>query len=167
MTLRFNEIELKRITLSDIELLRKWRIDPKISKKMFFREYITEEMQLNWFQNLNETDFYFIIKKNNNSIGLINLNEEGNQIAQVGLFIYDDKYWGGPIPVFASLALLQFAFEERKLNNVYAQVLTENILAQKYNKNLGFSEIENCRQNLDITNYLTTTQKLIHKIKKG
>lgn len=166
MTLSYNDVILNQIRLEDIELLRNWRNDPKITERMFFRDFITEEMQLNWFLGLKATDFHFIIKYKNEPIGLISLNNELDGTAQVGLFIHNDTFWGGPIPIFASLALLKFAFEKRKLQKVYAKVLDENIIAQKYNKNLGFGEMQNSMQILTIENYKKTVCNLINKFKK-
>jgi RimJ/RimL family protein N-acetyltransferase len=69
------------------------------------------------------------------------------------LFIYDDSYWGTQIPVLASMCLLQFAFEKRKLQTVYARVQRTNNAAKKYNKNLGFEDCNEELQSIKIENY--------------
>ena len=51
-TFKRYDIILERLTLDKIELVRNWRNDPKISQYMDFKEYISPEMQLNWFIKL-------------------------------------------------------------------------------------------------------------------
>jgi len=59
-------ITLQRLNINKIELIRNWRNDPKISQYMFSKDFITSEMQLEWFNKINnEFNFYFILKYNN------------------------------------------------------------------------------------------------------
>lgn len=164
MILVFKDVLLKKIELGDIEMVRNWRNDPKISERMFYKEHISKEMQLKWFNNLKETDYYFIIKYKGEAVGLINLNEELDYTAQVGLFIYNNNFLSGPIPIYASLALLSFAFEKRNLKKVFAKVQAENYKAQKYNELLGFTKESETYQSLSIENYQKKLFKLINKI---
>lgn len=159
MMLQMRGVSLRKIELADIELLRQWRNDDKIVKHMFYKQVITPPMQLAWFNSLSDKDFYFIIHYKEKKLGLINvcLNKETQEEAFVGLFIYEDKYWGTQIPVLASMALLKFAFEELQLQKVKAKVRPENIVAQKYNQQLGFSVIKDEIQTLDRKSY---TKKL-------
>ena len=63
---------MRRLTHDKIEMLRQWRNDPKIQQHMFYREYITPEMQERWFANLDQhTNFYFIVEYDGKEIGLI------------------------------------------------------------------------------------------------
>jgi len=155
MILEFSNIRLRQIELGDIEMIRQWRNDQKIVRFMFFNQHITEEMQLEWFSSLQAYDFYFIIEYQNKDLGLINLSSEKleDRSAFAGLFIYDDSYWGTQIPVLASMCLLQFAFEKRKLQTVYARVQRTNNTAKKYNKNLGFEDCNEELQSIKIENY--------------
>ena len=47
-------IKISKLELKDIETLRQWRNDPKISKVMLSQNghHITKEEQLNWFNSL-------------------------------------------------------------------------------------------------------------------
>ena len=58
--------------------------------------------------------------------------------AYAGLFIGNEEFEGTGIAFKASLALLEYAFEELKLETIFAKVHKENIVAIAYNKNLGF-----------------------------
>ena len=47
--LQKENVVLRRVENKDIEMIRNWRNDPKISQYMSFRDYITPEMQKKWF----------------------------------------------------------------------------------------------------------------------
>lgn len=68
-------VELHQLTEDKIELVRNWRNSDKISRYMEYREYITIEMQKQWFTKINQSDnqFYFIIMVDGKEIGLINI----------------------------------------------------------------------------------------------
>ena len=72
------DIILRRITEDDIELVRQWRNSDDVKQFMEFREYIDEEMQRDWFRQINnKTNLYFIIYAHREPIGMIygaNLN---------------------------------------------------------------------------------------------
>ncbi|MCL2218652.1 MAG: GNAT family N-acetyltransferase [Chitinispirillia bacterium] len=140
MELKGYGVTLRRLTIDKIELVRNWRNDPKISRHMFFKEYITPEMQLKWFNKINnDSNYYFIIEYNNEEIGLINTKDIDmvKKCGEVGHFIYEEKYWGTEIPFRASLCHDEFVFDELKLEYTYGQVAADNVRSIKYNKALG------------------------------
>lgn len=165
MILQLGSVQLRKINLGDIEVLRQWRNDEKIRKNMFFQETISPEMQLAWFNQLKATDFYFMIVHHSTHVGLINLcqDTENSKEGEVGLFIHNENYWGGPIPVYASMALLKFAFEDKNLKLVRAKVRKDNAIAQGYNRQLGFSKEENNYQVLFVEDYHKTLGRLIKR----
>ena len=60
MELLHDNMRLVRLRHCDIELVRHWRNDPKISQHMAYREHITREMQERWFETVNNNrNFYF------------------------------------------------------------------------------------------------------------
>jgi RimJ/RimL family protein N-acetyltransferase len=168
MILKFSSITLRKIELSDIEMLRQWRNDEKIAQFMFFNEQISRQMQLDWFNSLAPSDFYFIIEYQDKALGLINLvcEDADAQTAFAGLFIYDDSYWGTQAPVLASICLLQFAFEERKLKEVFAKVQESNSAAKSYNKALGFEDRSSELQCISFKAYTNFVVSLKHRIVK-
>ncbi|HEY0262219.1 MAG TPA: GNAT family N-acetyltransferase [Chitinophagales bacterium] len=148
MTISKFGVELKRLTVDKIELVRAWRNDPKISRSMFFAQHITAEMQQKWFESIdNEHNFYFLIYYHGKAVGLIHTSEIDNakKTAFSGLFIYDESYWGTDVPVRASLAMLDFFFAENSIETFFAKTKKDNKAAILYNEMLGFeveSEIE-------------------------
>lgn len=163
MKMEFCNVSLRRLTIDDIEMVRLWRNDEKISKHMFFQDEITPAMQMVWFNGLQEaTDFYFIIEHNNSPIGLAHLNhvEAEKGTGNVGLFIHNEAYWGTPTPIMASITLLDFAFENLKLMEVTAKVRIENKKAIDYNKKLGFKTASKTSYSLSSIDYETKTLRL-------
>lgn len=141
MKLRKYGITLSRLTEKEIELLRNWRNDPKISQYMEVRNHITKEMQIKWFKSIdNDNNYYFIIETNNKKIGLTNIKKIDYEMKQGewGIFLYEDGCFSSIIPFRAALALLDFAFHNLKLETVYAHILKTNKRAIRFNTGLGF-----------------------------
>ena len=140
MELNSYGITLQRLNINKIELIRNWRNDPKISQYMFSKDFITSEMQLEWFNKINnEFNFYFILKYNNEEIGLFNIKNIDyiKKCGETGSFIYEDKFLGSEVPFRATYCLLDFIFEELKLDYVHGQMLPNNKNAIKFNKFFG------------------------------
>jgi UDP-4-amino-4,6-dideoxy-N-acetyl-beta-L-altrosamine N-acetyltransferase len=135
-------ITLERLREDNIDTIRRWRNDPKISRFMFYKGEITPEMQREWFQSVdNEQNFFFLIRSKNELAGLINISsiDWENKTAYCGLFIYDDKFLGTDVPVRSSLAMLDVFFLLFDVQVVYAKVKGNNNVAHLYNTSLGFS----------------------------
>jgi len=135
-------VTLERLQQEQTELVRQWRNDQKISRFMFYKGEITKEMQLEWFDSIdNEQNFFFLIHLKNVPVGLINISsiDWENKTAYTGLFIYDDKFLATDTPVMASLAMLDIFFLLFDIQSVYAKVKGNNQTAHNYNSSLGFS----------------------------
>jgi len=133
-------IILHRLTADKIELVRNWRNDPKISQYMFYKDYITPEMQFEWFKNINnDLNYYFIIEYNKEEIGLINIKniDREKKCGEGGIFIYEDKYLNSDVPFRVSFCCHDFGFEELKLDYIYGQIVPDNKRAVQFNKTLG------------------------------
>lgn len=135
-------ITLERIEQKHTELIRQWRNDQKISRFMFYKGEITQQMQEEWFTSINnEQNFFFLIYYINQPVGLINISsiDWENKTSYTGLFIYDDSFLASDIPVMASLAMLDVFFLLFDIQSVYAKVKGTNKAAHNYNTALGFS----------------------------
>jgi RimJ/RimL family protein N-acetyltransferase len=143
MILSSKNIELRLLDESTLEILRKWRNSSDVTQFMEYQEIISEEAQKHWFENLSkEINYYFIIYTNNNPIGMIHLGDLNKSLrtAESGMFIAEKDYRGTGLAFSASLLLLEFAFKELGLKELFAKVKNDNIQAQDYNKLLGFQE---------------------------
>ena len=145
-------VKYTRVTEQDIELIRYWRNQPFIRDTMQFKEYITPEMQNKWFEKINNKyNYYFIIEADTKKIGLINCKDTdpNTRIAEGGIFIWDQNYWGTSIPVLASLTILECMYE---VLNVSARsivvVAKNNTRALIFNKLLGYEIFEEYKNDL-------------------
>lgn len=126
---------------TDIELVRQWRNSPEVNQFMFFRDHITPEMQKSWFERINnQMNYYFIIERKHEKIGLANLKgiDYATKKAETGIFIGEEKHRMDLAGVQATAALLDFGFEELKLASLHAHIVPDNIAAISFNKALGF-----------------------------
>jgi RimJ/RimL family protein N-acetyltransferase len=138
-------IILDRLKSDKVELLRQWRNAPHIKNYMEFREYITPDMQEEWFHNINNiNNHYFLIEYQGVDIGMIHCSRINWQAktGDSGLFIHDDRFLSTPVSVFASLALLDIFFLLFDLQVITAKVKADNERVVSYNQNLGFMRTE-------------------------
>ncbi|MFZ2339345.1 MAG: GNAT family N-acetyltransferase [Bacteroidales bacterium] len=141
MTLSDYNITLVRLTIDQIEMVRNWRNDPKISRFMEFRDYITPEMQQKWFQKINNgNNYYFIIEYLEKKIGLINVRDIDfeKMEGEAGIFIYDEEWLNSTVSFQATLCLYDFCFGRLGLKRLIAHIMKDNKRAIKYNKIIGY-----------------------------
>ena len=163
-------VTLKRLTSDDLELLRTWRNSKQVNQFMEYREYITPEMQEQWFESIDNPDNnYYIIIYENEKIGLINekgYSRFGSKTTESGLFLADEKYWKSYVPVFASLMLLETSFFFLGGKESFIRILKDNVKSISYNKQLGYElcpgqeEVENQQYILTRENFIKKTLKL-------
>ena len=138
-------VTLRRLTHDKIEMLRQWRNDPKIQQHMFYREYITPEMQERWFANLDQhANFYFIVEYDGKEIGLINVKnvDYEKRNGESGVFIYDDKYLNTDVAYRAHLVMFDYMYEVLKLDYTYSHMLVDNPRAVRFAQFLGGEIVE-------------------------
>jgi RimJ/RimL family protein N-acetyltransferase len=108
---------------------------------MSYREHITEEMQIAWYNRINnDQNYYFIVEWQGRSVGLINIKDiiEVEKSGEGGVFFWDDECLNSDIPPRASLAIFDFAYETLGLKFLWAHVLRSNARAIRYNEHMGF-----------------------------
>jgi len=154
-------VKLRRLTEDKIELVRKWRNDPKIQQYMEYREYITPEMQKAWFKKIdNDNNFYFIIEYEGKEIGLIdikNVDYEKSE-GEPGIFIWDDSCLELDVPFRASFCMGDFICNVLKIKNNYIHILRDNKRAITYNKGLGY-ELADGQENVENQKYISNPDK--------
>ena len=141
MYIRRFGIKLERLKEDQIETVRQWRNAQEIRSFMEFQEYISPEMQRNWFLTLDRLrDFYFVIELLNEPVGLIHASSIDwfKKTGSAGLFIWKKEVLGSHVPVLASLSMVDFFFGFCTLENLYAKVMSNNSVAISYNSQLGF-----------------------------
>lgn len=138
-------IQLVQLSREDLELVRVKRNAGPIRARMQYREEITPEMQVKWFEQINnESNNFYVIVTNGEKVGLINGSEvdwEKRVTGNGGIFIWEEKYWDSVVPTAASILLTDLTFLVG-LERVHIKVLRDNPKAIGYNTRLGFRLIE-------------------------
>lgn len=154
-------IILAKLTDEDIELVRCWRNSDHVRCNMKFQDIISAEMQLNWFENLNDNcNYYFVIKENGKKIGVVNLKDIDweKKEAEAGIFIGEENYLNTLTPILATISVMEFAFEKLKLTSLKAKIASGNLKATLFNKSIGYLKNE-IQPDKDFS-YYSTNEKL-------
>ena len=160
-------VKLRRLTEDKIELVRKWRNDPKIQQYMVFREYITPEMQKAWFARINNEDnFYFIIEYQGKEIGLIDIKniDYEKRMGEPGIFIYEDEYLDLDVGARASFCLVDFVWNVLNLESLHIHVLKSNKRAIQINQFVGYQLLSG-QENKDVQEYILTKNVALNNAK--
>lgn len=169
LVLKQFDVRLIRLQYDDLELVRTWRNSAHVQNTMIYKEYITEEMQLAWFETINNpSNYYFIIEFDSKKVGLINAkNFDTNQgFGEGGIFIGIPEYEHSFAAVYASLCLLNFVFYLLdNINKSRIRIVKTNHRAIQYNKLLGYEWIEDSEDGLNEIYELTKENYLIKGLK--
>lgn len=146
MTIAGNGVLLREIEMKDLEMVRLWRNDPKISQFMLSQEQITPAQQQQWFDlcRQSSTQMHFVILYKDHPIGVANIKSVGHKplseshAFEPGLYIYDDRYRGNFLSFCPALTLNDYCFEYLGCDRLTARVLKNNEAAIRFNKQLGY-----------------------------
>lgn len=157
------DVRLVRLSKENIEMIRNWRNDPKISQYMEYRDIITPEMQVKWFDSINNNEnLYYIIEFKGEEIGLINIKDidDVKKSGESGVFIYSDKYLNTDISYRAHLCLFDYYFQTLGYNELHAHVLASNRRASRLSEFLGFKRIDDTNYSIHREEYLFNYNRL-------
>ena len=136
------DIELVPLTEEDIELVREWRNSPEVSQYMYTEDTITKEQQEKWFKKVSqdETSKYWIIKYENQKLGVANLSEidRRNNKCFWGFYLGNSEIRGIGIGAKIEYNILNFVFSELKLNKLCGEVLSFNEKVVRMHEKFGF-----------------------------
>lgn len=163
------DVRLIRLQKEDLELVRTWRNSAHVQDTMIYKDYITEQMQLAWFETINNPfNYYFIIEFDSKKVGLINAkNFDIKQgFGEGGIFIGNPEYEHSFAAVYASLCLLNFVFYLlNDINKSRIRIVKTNQRAIQYNKLLGYEWIGDSEDGLNEIYELTKENYLIKGLK--
>ncbi|MFH1161142.1 MAG: GNAT family N-acetyltransferase [bacterium] len=161
-------VTIVRLKEEDIELVRQWRNSPQIVERYEYREYITPEMQKEWFRSVsNLNNFYFVMIYNGEKIGVINVKNIDWNIRKLesGIFIPDEKYWSTFVPSIVSIMLTDMFFRIFGWDHYNAHILKTNLRAIQYNKSLGYELCEG-QENVENQLYILRKENFEKKSRK-
>ncbi len=153
-----------KLQQDDLELVRQWRNSPRISQHMEYREYITPEMQQEWYGSINnDRNLYLLIEHEYQKIGLLNaknINWEESSI-EGGIFFWEEEVYSSPIPATVSILWAELMIRIFRLK-IYAHIMKTNDRAIRYNLQLGF-ELCPDQENVENQLYILTPETYLEK----
>lgn len=140
----FDGVQLRPVSVTDLELLRNWRNNPSNSKFLQDIPYITLEMQQQWFQKdlLDQDSLTFAIEETRTLgrlVGSIALYHITDTAAEYGRFLIGDHQAHGLELGYKSLLLcLHMGFQVLHVQRIHMNVHERNEAARMTDEKIGF-----------------------------
>lgn len=133
-------VSIRKFEEKDIPNKVKWINDPKNNQYLHYDLPLTEEGTKVWFLKIKDlTDRYdAVIEYDGAPVGIIGLLNIKNGKAEYYVTMGEADFKGKGIAKRATLLLLDYAFIERKLSEIYLYTEVDNIPAQKLFEKCGF-----------------------------
>ena len=141
---QFENIIIRPLEQQDIELLRQWRNDEKISTYLASIPHISGEMQKNWFDRyLSDRDnitFAIVedqfLKRVVGSLSIYGFHEHEAEIGKI--VIGDAEAHGKQVGYRALLLALSYGYEFLRINKFLLNVHEDNVAARTIYQKVGF-----------------------------
>ncbi len=137
-----SDINLRLLEIDDIELVRIWRNSPEVAQYMYNEKYISEEDQSRWFEKIkNEaTSIYWIIEYEGKKLGLASLTGIDKTLSSCywAFYLGDLSVRGGGVGAKIEYNVLEYVFNELKLNKLRCEVFVSNDKVIKMHEKFGF-----------------------------
>ncbi|KYG82852.1 UDP-4-amino-4,6-dideoxy-N-acetyl-beta-L-altrosamine N-acetyltransferase [Roseivirga echinicomitans] len=135
------DIELIKLSLDDIEQVRAWRNSPNVAPYMYNEREISPSDQRNWFNSINEEKSrYWLISYNEKKIGLASVTgiDHTLQSCYWAFYLGDSAVRGAGIGAKVEYNVLEYVFNELKLNKLRCEVFVDNDKVIKMHEKFGF-----------------------------
>lgn len=146
------DIVLTPLTKEDIELVRIWRNSPEVAQYMYTENEISVEQQKAWFERIKDdnTSKYWIIEYDNQKIGLASLTGISNTLSSCywAFYLGTDVPRGGGIGSKIEYNILEYVFNELKLNKLRCEVMNFNDKVISMHEKFGFRREAYYRQHI-------------------
>ncbi len=146
------DIILSALTKEDIELVRIWRNSPEVAQYMYTENEITAEQQEAWFERIkdDETSRYWIIEYDNKKIGLASITGISKTLGSCywAFYLGTDVPRGGGIGSKIEFNILEYVFNELKLNKLRCEVMIFNDKVISMHEKFGFRREAYYRQHV-------------------
>jgi UDP-2,4-diacetamido-2,4,6-trideoxy-beta-L-altropyranose hydrolase/UDP-4-amino-4,6-dideoxy-N-acetyl-beta-L-altrosamine N-acetyltransferase len=144
--IKSQSIELTHFTeLANDEkhMVLEWRNHPEVRQWMFTKEVIAKESHLSYIDSLKErTDrVYFLVKKEDNPIGVIDFTSIDTQKKQADIGLYANPNIKGAGKDLMDI-IIEHGFKKLKLDRLVSEVFEENLRAIALYEKFGFKRID-------------------------
>ncbi|MBD7983472.1 GNAT family N-acetyltransferase [Sporosarcina sp. Sa2YVA2] len=148
-TTELPKVEIRELTLDDVEDRYQWCLDKEVTKHLNMPEkfppFSREETQI-WIEMcINKRNGYeqkAIVTEERKHIGWVDLKniDRMNRHAELGIAIGDKTYWGKGYGLAAMKEMLLWGFNELELNKIWLRVEVDNEKAIKSYTRMGYVE---------------------------
>ena len=141
MLVQFESVTLRDFTATDINDKIRWINDPENHCYLHYDIPLEYDKTLQWFLSKNNSNrLDLVIEYENIPVGLIGLLgiDHANSKAEYYICLGEKQYKGRGIAKAASVALINYAFDELVLNKVYLNVDAKNTVACHLYEKIGF-----------------------------
>lgn len=146
------DIVLVPLIKQDIELVRIWRNSPEVAQYMYTENEISAEQQEAWFERIKDDDTsrYWIIEYDNKKIGLASLTGISKVLSSCywAFYLGTDIPRGGGIGSKIEFNILEYVFNDLKLNKLRCEVMTFNDKVISMHEKFGFRREAYYRQHV-------------------
>lgn len=153
-----NNVELRKITEQDTDNILRWRNKPEVKKNFCIQEDLTKEEHTKWFKNKIQTgeveQFIIIDRTTNEPVGSTYLRDIDmkNNKAEFGIFIGEDSARNKGIGTDTASLIVEYGFEELKLNKIFLRVFSNNLGAIRAYEKAGFTYEGTAKEDIFLPN---------------
>ena len=156
---------LRPLGRDDLELVLTWRNSDRVRSCMIYQKTIEWKDHLCWFEKLDKNfNKYYIYYNKEIAVGLVNLKniDVSNQICEAGMYCGNPDYINHMINILAPMRIYMLAFERLKMQKIWAKILTKNSVARKLNKRIGFEDICDHGEMIDVCLSIDNFEDALH-----
>lgn len=152
MKLAKEGIYLRPITADDTEMVLRWRNSDGVKRFFLYRKDITPEEHNRWLREKVDKglvyQFIIVVSETDTPIGSVYIQhiDQANQRGEFGIFIGETSGVGHGFGTTAAELIVQYAFDELGLQELYLRVLSDNVRAIRSYEHVGFSVEGNAKE---------------------
>lgn len=135
-------VELRPLDTDDATFLQTLINDPRVRLRLGAYEPFTHTQEVEWIEQRDESDeVNLIITADDDRVGIIGFTPKHQAwgIVEAGYFVHPD-HWGYGYATDALECICRYAFTERRLHKVAAEVFETNEASQRVLEKVGFVE---------------------------
>ena len=143
---------LRPFTPDVLELVRAWRNSPAVAQYMYTAEPISAEQQQAWYTRISQDPSvrYWLIYYQDRPVGVANLYAINRQNCSCywAFYLGEENLHGSGLGARVELAVLEYVFEELKLNKLSCEVFVTNEKVVAMHEKFGFRRESYFRQHI-------------------
>ena len=140
------EITIRPITYNDTDDIIRWRNSEYVNARFIDRRMFTKESHEAWLENFVKTGkvAQFIILLDGKGVGSVYLRDidYDKKDAEFGIFIGEESARGKGVGTKSASLILEYAFNELKLDKVFLRVYKDNPSAIRSYEKAGFKKTD-------------------------